>query len=69
LSVKAWLMPILPMVIGLAFTVITFVTDVTITDSHVQLLNYLLMLTLGTGSIGVANKGFKQYNEYRKKQP
>lgn len=66
MSAKSWLMPILPMIIGLAFTSITFVTGEEINETHIQLLDYLLILTLGTGSIGVANKGYQRYTEYKK---
>ena len=67
MSFKSWLMPVLPMIIGLSFTVVTFVTGVEVTESHVHILDYLLVLTLGTGAIGAGKSGFKKYSEFRSK--
>lgn len=62
---KSWIIPYLSMIVGVGFTVYTFVTGIPITEAHVSMLNYLLMLTLGSGTVGMANKGFKRYLEYK----
>lgn len=66
MSWKSWLITAIPMIVGTGFTAITFVTGVSVNETHVQLLDYLLYLTLGSGSIGAANAGFKKYSEYKK---
>ena len=63
MSVKSWIIPFLSTGIGLGFVVINFITGVEIVESHVQLLDYLLVLTLGSGAIGASNAGFKRYKE------
>ncbi len=63
---KSWLIPYLSMIVGVGFVVYSFVTGNLITDSHVQMLDYLLYLTLGSGAVGMANKGFKRYTEFKK---
>lgn len=62
---KSWIIPYLSMIVGVGFTVYSFATGIEITDAHVSMLNYLLMLTLGSGAVGMANKGFKRYTEYK----
>lgn len=66
-KVLSWLLPVLPMVVGLSFTVITFVTGEAVNETHVQLLDYLLVSTLGTGAIGAAKSGHSKYTEYKNK--
>lgn len=67
MSLKSWLMPVLPMVIGLGFTIFSFITNQQVTDNEVRLLDYLLGLTLGTGAIGAAKKGHEAYIAYKSK--
>jgi len=67
MSAKSWIIPYLGTAVGIGFTIITFVTGTEINETHVELLNYLLYLTLGSGAIGAANAGFKRYKEYRGK--
>jgi len=66
MSTKSWLITAIPMIIGSGFTLITFITGQDVNETHVQLLDYLLYLTIGSGSIGAANAGFKRYKEYKK---
>jgi len=63
---KSWLIPYLSMIVGVGFVVYSFVTGIDINQTHVQMLDYLLMLTLGSGAVGMANKGFKRYTEFKK---
>jgi len=63
---KSWLIPYLSTAIGLGFVVISFVSGTEINESHVQMLDYLVVLTLGSGAIGMTNKGFKRYTEFKK---
>lgn len=62
---KSWIIPYLSMIVGIGFTVYSFATGIQITEAHVSMLNYLLMLTLGSGAVGMANKGFKRYTDYK----
>jgi len=66
MSVKSWIIPFLSTAIGLAFVGITFVTGQEVNETHVQLLDYLVILTLGSGAIGASNAGFKRYKEFKK---
>lgn len=54
------------MAVGLSFTVITFLTGEAVNETHVQLLDYLLVSTLGTGAIGAAKAGHSKYVTYKK---
>jgi len=63
---KSWIIPYLSTAIGLGFVFISFVSGVEINETHVQLLDYLVILTLGSGAIGATNKGFKRYTEFKK---
>lgn len=67
MSAKSWIIPYLGTATGLGFVIISFLSGVDVNPSHVQLLDYLLYLTLGSGSIGAANKGFKMYQEFKNK--
>jgi len=60
---KSWIIPYLSTAIGLVFVIINFVSGAEINETHVQMLDYLLVLTLGSGAIGMTNKGFKRYTE------
>jgi len=63
---KSWIIPYLSTAIGLGFVVISFVTGSEINETHVTMLNYLVIMTLGSGAIGATNKGFKRYTEFKK---
>ena len=65
MSVKTWIIPFLSTAIGLGFVAITFVTGVEVNEIHVQLLDYLVILTLGSGAIGDSATGFKKYREFK----
>jgi len=64
-NVKSWIIPYLSAAIGLGFTALSFLFDVEVNETHVQLLDYLLYLTLGSGAVGAANAGFKRYTAYK----
>ena len=66
MSFKNWLIPYLSMIVGVGFTAFTFATGNEVTESQFKMLEYLLFLTLGSGSIGAARKGFKDYQQYKK---
>lgn len=66
MSVKSWIIPFLSTGIGLGFVAVNFITGVDVNSTHVQLLDYLLVLTLGSGAVGTANAGFKRYSEFKK---
>ena len=66
MSVKSWIIPFLSTAIGLAFVGISFVSGVEVNETHVQMLDYLLILTLGSGAVGATNAGFKRYQEFKK---
>jgi hypothetical protein len=55
------------MIIGLSFTVYSFVSGNPVTGDEEKLINYLLTLTLGTGAIGAAKKGHELYLSYKPK--
>ena len=63
MSVKSWIIPFLSTGIGLGFVIVNFLTGIDVNETHVQLLDYLLILTLGSGAIGASNAGFKRYKE------
>jgi len=65
MSVKTWIIPFLSTAIGLSFVGISFLFGVDINATHVELLDYLLVLTLGSGAIGASNAGFKRYTEFK----
>lgn len=65
MSVKSWIIPFLSTAIGLGFVAVTFVTGVEVNETHVQLLDYLVILTLGSGAIGASSAGFKRYKEFK----
>lgn len=67
MSFKSWIIPFLSTGIGLAFVGISFVSGQDVNQSHVQLLDYLLVLALGSGAVGASNAGFKRYTEFRNK--
>jgi len=43
----------------------SFVFGAEINETHVRMLDYLLVLTLGSGAIGASSKGFKRYQEFK----
>lgn len=65
MSFKSWIIPFLSTGIGLGFVAISFLSGQDVNESHVQLLDYLLVLTLGSGAIGASNAGFKRYKEFK----
>lgn len=65
----SWMLPVLPMLIGVSFTAITFITGTEVNETHVQLLDYLLVSTIGTGAVGAAKSGHKAYINYKEKHP
>ncbi len=69
MSFKSWLIPMLSTFTGVGFTIFSFVTGQEVNSTHVQLLDYLLYLTLGSGAVGAANSGWKKYSEYKAKTP
>lgn len=66
MSLKTWIIPFLSTAVGLSFVIISFATGIEINETHVQMLDYLLVLTLGSGAIGASSKGFKRYQEFKK---
>ena len=66
MSFKSWIIPFLSTAIGLGFVAINFITGVDVNPTHVQMLDYLLVLTLGSGAVGATNAGFKRYQEFKK---
>ncbi len=65
MSVKSWIIPFMSTAIGLGFVAVSFISGIEINATHVQLLDYLVILTLGSGAIGVTNSGFKKYKEFK----
>jgi len=65
MSVKTWIIPFLSTAIGLGFVLVSFVTGIDVNQTHVQLLDYLVILTLGSGAIGATSTGFKKYKEFK----
>jgi hypothetical protein len=57
------------MAVGVSFTIITFITGEVVNETHVQLLDYLLVSTLGTGAIGAAKAGHGKYVSYKAAPP
>lgn len=68
MNLKSWIIPYLSTAIGLGFVIVSFVNETQINETHVQMLEYLLVLTLGSGAVGMANKGFKRYTEFKNGQ-
>jgi len=54
----------LPIIIGLLMIGVEFTTEFTITESQVQLIEFIIG---GTIFGGVANKGYKRFVEYKTK--
>ncbi len=67
MSLKSWIIPLASTIIGLGFVVFSFISGIEVMESHSNLLDYLLVLTLGSGAIGATNKDFKKYQEFRNK--
>ncbi len=65
MSLKAWLIPMLSTFTGIGFTIFSFYTGEVVTESQIRLLDYLLVMTLGSGAIGATKKGFKEYQAYK----
>ena len=49
--------------LGMVISSFVFGTD--INETHVAMLDYLLVLTLGSGAIGASSSGFKRYKEFK----
>ena len=65
MSVKTWIIPFLSTGIGLGFVVMSFLSGQDVNSTHVQLLDYILVLNLGSGAIGASTVGFKRYKEFK----
>jgi len=65
MSVKSWIIPFLSTGIGLGFVIMSFLSGQDVNETHVQLLDYVLILTLGSGAIGASTSGFKRYKEFK----
>jgi len=65
MSFKSWIIPFLSTAIGLGMVIGSFVFGVPINETHVSMLDYLLVLTLGSGAIGASSSGFKRYKEFK----
>jgi len=65
MSVKSWIIPFLSTGIGLGFVIMSFLSGQDVNETHVQLLDYILVLTLGSGAIGASNAGLKRYKEFK----
>jgi len=65
MSFKSWIIPFLSTAVGLGMVIGSYVFGVPITETHVSMLDYLLVLTLGSGAIGASSKGFKKYQEFK----
>lgn len=68
MSVKSWIIPFLSTGIGLGFVVFSFISGSDVNQTHVQLLDYILVLALGSGAIGASNAGFKKYQDFKNKK-
>ncbi len=66
MSLKGWIIPYISFAVGIGFTAITFFTGQEINETHFRLLDYLIVMTLGSGAIGATKKGFEKYQEYKK---
>jgi hypothetical protein len=66
LSVKGWIIPYISFAVGMGFTAITFLTGETVNETHWKLLDYIIVMTLGSGAIGATKKGFEKYQEFKK---
>lgn len=66
MSFKSWIIPFLSTAVGLGMVISSFVFGVAINETHVEMLNYLLVLTLGSGAIGASSSGFKKYKDFKK---
>ena len=53
-----------PIVLGLVMIIAEYLTEFTVTESQIQLIEFLIG---GTIFGGVANKGFKRYIAYKEK--
>jgi len=65
MSFKSWIIPFLSTAVGLGMVISSFVFGTDINPTHVSMLDYLLVLTLGSGAIGASSKGFKKYQEFK----
>lgn len=66
MSKKSWAITALPTIVGVGFTLFSFVTGHVVDESQAKLLDYLLVLGLGSGVTGAANAGFKRYQQFKK---
>jgi len=66
MSVKGWIIPYVSFAVGIGFTAITFLTGNEINETHFRMLDYLIVMTLGSGAIGATKRGFEKYQEYKK---
>ena len=65
MSFKSWIIPFLSTAVGLGMVISSFIFGTDINPTHVSMLDYLLVLTLGSGAIGASSKGFKKYQEFK----
>jgi len=66
MSVKGCIIPYVSFAVGIGFTAITFLTGNEINETHFRMLDYLIVMTLGSGAIGATKRGFEKYQEYKK---
>ncbi len=66
MSLKGWIIPYISFGVGIGFTAITFLTGEPVNETHWKLLDYIIVMTLGSGAIGATKKGFEKYQEYKK---
>jgi len=67
MSLKSWIIPYVSFAVGIGFTIYSFVTGNPVDDSMFKFLDYIVITTLGSGAIGVTNKGYQKYLEYKNK--
>jgi len=66
LSLKGWIIPYISFAVGIGFTAITFLTGNEINETHYRLLDYIIVMTLGSGAIGATKKGYEKYVDFKK---
>jgi len=64
MSFKSWIIPYVSFAVGIGFTVYSFVTGNPVDESMFRFIDYLIVMTLGSGAIGATNAGYKKYQEF-----
>ena len=65
MSLKSWIIPYVSFAVGIGFTAYSFISGNPVDDSMFRFIDYLIIMTLGSGAIGATKSGYDKYQEYK----